>query len=76
MVDTVVRSVLLEVCNPQEAHHGLSWAADEYNINFCAEDVHIAGRNPILVQTTPAAVVRMFRRVELITNLGKIKAIV
>ena len=26
VVDTVVRDMLLEVCGPQEAQHGLGWA--------------------------------------------------
>ena len=32
VVNAVVRVVLLEFCGPQEAHHGLVWAAGEHNI--------------------------------------------
>ena len=31
-VDAVVRVVLLEVCGPHVAQHGLGWLAGEYNI--------------------------------------------
>ena len=27
LMDAVVRAVLLEICRPQEAHHGLGWVA-------------------------------------------------
>ena len=32
LVSAVVREVLLEVCGPQQAHHGLGWSAGEHNI--------------------------------------------
>ena len=32
VVDAVVREVLLEICGPQEAHHGFIWSAGEHNI--------------------------------------------
>ena len=32
MVDAVVQAVLDVVCGPQEAHHGLGWAAGERNV--------------------------------------------
>ena len=63
MVDTVVRAVLLEVCIPQEAHHGFGWAAGEHSIFFYADDGRIAGRNQIWVQTTLTDMVSMFERV-------------
>ena len=47
LVDTVVRVILLKFCRPQEAHHGLGWAAGEHNIFFYADSGCIAGRNPI-----------------------------
>ena len=37
MVDVVIRTVLLEVCGPQEEHHGLGWASGEHNIVFYAD---------------------------------------
>ena len=74
VVDSVVRSVLLEVCGPQEAHHRFVWAAGEHNIFLYVDDGQIAGHNPIWVQTTPAAMASMFKRVGIQTNLGKTKA--
>ena len=47
VVDAVARSILIEVCGPQEAHHGLVWAVGEQDIIFYANDGHIMGRNPI-----------------------------
>ena len=32
VVHAVVRAVMLEVCGPQEAYHGLGWASVEHNI--------------------------------------------
>ena len=49
VVDAVVRVVLPEVCSSQEAQHGLGWAAVEYDIVLYAENVRIAGCNPIWV---------------------------
>ena len=42
-VDAVARAVLDEVCGPQEAQHGLGWAAGEIKMMFYAEDDRIAG---------------------------------
>ena len=50
---------MLEVCGPQEAHHGLGWAAGEHIIVFYAYDGRIGVRKPIRVQTTLTAVVSM-----------------
>ena len=60
LVNAVVREVLLEVCGHQEAHHGFFWAAGEQNIALYADEVCIAGWDPIWVQTTLTAMVRMF----------------
>ena len=71
VVDSVVRAVLLKVCVPQEAQHVFGWAAGEHNICFYAYDGWISGRNPIWVQTALTAMVRIFERVVLHTNLSK-----
>ena len=47
VVEAVVRAVLLEVCGPQDAHHGFGWAAGDHNIVFYTENGQIEGRNPI-----------------------------
>ena len=73
MVHIVVRAVLLEVCGTQEVHHRFGWSAGEHKICFYADDGRIAGRNPIWVQTILQAIVRMFERVGLQTNLGRTK---
>ena len=52
------------------------WAEGEHNITLYEENVRIAGRNPIWVQTILTVVVRMFERVGLQTNLGKTKEMV
>ena len=38
VVDTVVRSDLLEVCGPKESQNGFLWAAGEHDICFYAND--------------------------------------
>ena len=48
----------------------------EHNIYFYAYDRRIAVRNPIWVQTALIAMVRIFDRVGLHTNLIKTKSIV
>ena len=58
---------------PQEAHHGFGWAAGKNNIVLYADDRQIAGHNPIWVKITLKAMVRMFKRVVLHTNLGNTK---
>ena len=75
VVDAVVRVrvVLLDVCGPQEAHHGFGWSSSENCIFFYADDDQIAERNPIWVQMNMTDMVRMFDRVELKINIGKTK---
>ena len=41
VMDAVIRVVLLEVCRPQEEHHGLFWVAGEHNIVFYSDYSHI-----------------------------------
>ena len=72
LVIAELREVLLEVCDPQEAHHGFGWALGGHNIVFYA-DKDQAGFNPIWVQMALITMVRMFERVLLLTNIGKIK---
>ena len=76
VVDVVVRLVLLEVCGPLEAHHGLGWEEGYHNIVFYADYGRIADCNPISVQTTLTVVVSMLERVGLQKNLGKTKSMV
>ena len=45
VVDAVVRAVLDMVCGPQEAQHGLGWAAGERNLIFYADSGRIAGKD-------------------------------
>ena len=37
VVDAVARTVLDEVCGPQETQHGLGWAVEEENLVFYAD---------------------------------------
>ena len=76
VVNAVVRVVLMEVCVPQEAHYIFGWAVGDHNGVFYADDSRIARHNPIWVQTTLAATVRMFESVGMRKNIGKTKAIV
>ena len=50
--------------------------AGKHNIIFYEDGGRIVGNNPIWVQTTLVAVVRMFNRVRLLKNLDKDKAMV
>ena len=76
VVDAVVRAVLLEVCRPQESHHGFRWSSGENNICFYADCGRIAGRNPIWVQTALTSMVIIFGRVRLQTNIINTKSMV
>ena len=46
VVVAVVRTVLLEVCGPQEAHHGFGWLAGKHNIYFYVNDGKQQGEIP------------------------------
>ena len=76
LVDAVVRSVLLELCGPQEAQHGLVWVAVDDYIVLYADNSRIEVCNPIWVQTTLTVVVRIFDRVGLQKKIVKTKAMV
>ena len=76
VVGAVVRAFLMEVCGLQEANHGFGWSVVNNNILFYVNDGQIAGRNPIWVQSTVSATLRIFKRLGLQTNLGKAKAMV
>ena len=65
VVNAVVREFLLEVCGPQEAHHGFRWAAGEHNTRFYVDDGRIAGYNPIWSQKALTAMLRIFEKVGL-----------
>ena len=75
VVDAVVRIrvVLLDVCGPQEAHHGFGWSSSENCIFFYADDDQIAERNPVWMQMTMAEIVRILDRVGIQINLGNTK---
>ena len=71
-----VRAVLIEVCGPHEAHHGFRNSAGEHKICFNADDGRIVGRNLIWVHPELTAIVTMFERVGLNTNIIKTKTMV
>ena len=50
MVDVVVRVALEVFCGPQEALHGMGWAAGERNLILYVDDGRIGVREHILVQ--------------------------
>ena len=68
VVDLGVRAFLEVVCGPQEARHGMGWAAGECNLVFYADDGWV--KNALTVT------VAMFRRVVIETNLENTKALV
>ena len=49
VMHAVVREVLMDVCGPQEAHHGLGWAEGYQSIVLYLDDGCISGYNPIWV---------------------------
>ena len=50
VVDAAVGATLMEVCGPQEAQHGLGWAAGDQEIIFNADDGRISERKIIWFQ--------------------------
>ena len=76
VVELVVRAVLDLVCGPQEAKHGLGWAAGERNVIFYADDVRIAGRYHEWVQDALLVTVEMFRSMGLKKNINNSKTMV
>ena len=75
-LEAVVMAVLVEVCGPQEAHHGFGWVVGHHNIVFYKNDGQIDVRNPIWVQKNLISMVRTFDRVGIQKNMGKTKAMV
>ena len=71
VVNSVLWATMMEVCAPQEAHHGLGWAVGEQNILFYGDDSQIMGRKTIWFQGALAILVWIFERVGLHKNLGK-----
>ena len=70
VVDSVVREVLYTVCGPQEAQHGLGWAAGDPNLIFYAKNNRIAGQDHVWVQNEMLVTVEIFCRMGL-KNPGK-----
>ena len=60
VVETVLRVTLEVVCIPQEARHGMGWAAGERNLIFYADDGRICVRDHIWVQDTLTVSVEIF----------------
>ena len=71
VVDAVVRAVLYVVFGPQEAQHGLGWAAGGRNVMFYTNGVRIAGQDHEWVQDALSETVAMFRRMGLEMNIYK-----
>ena len=65
----VVRAVLDVVCGPQEAKHGLRWAAGKRNLILYAGDVRKAGRDHKWFQDTLSVTEKMFQKMGLETNI-------
>ena len=75
VVNEVVQAVLEELCIPQEAQHGMGWAAGERNIVFYVDDRRIAVQDHEWVHYSMTVAVAIFRRMGLEMNLGKTKAV-
>ena len=60
VVEAVVRAMLEVVCDPQEARHGMGWAAGEHNPIFYADDRRIVERYHIWVQDALTVSVAIF----------------
>ena len=76
VADAVVIAVLEVVFGPQEARHGMGWAAGERNLVFYTDVGRIAGRDHIWVQDALAATLVVFEQVGQETNIEKTKALV
>ena len=74
LANAVVWATFLEVCSPQEYHHGMGWAEGDQDIVFCADNGRIVGRNPIWVQGALTTLVWTFEKVVIYMNLGNTKA--
>ena len=76
VMDAVMKAVLEVFCGPQEAKHGMGWAAEERNLVFYDNKRWIQVREQIRVQDALTVTLVMFRRVGLEINLEKTKALV
>ena len=76
VVDAVVRATLEVVYSPQEARHGIGWAAGECNLIFYTDDKGIWGRDHIRLQDSLTVSVSMLRWLYLEMNLEKTKVLV
>ena len=75
VMDVVVRAVIDVICGPQEAQHGLGWAAGEWDLIFYANDGRISGQYHKGVQDALFPVT-MFCRMRLEKNLENTKTMV
>ena len=73
VVNEVVQAVLEELCIPQEAQHGMGWAAGERNIVFYVDDRRIASQDREWVQDALMVTVAMFRQMGMDKNLKKLR---
>ena len=73
MLNSVIRSVLIELCVPQESHNRIGWETGKRKIILYADDGRIAG---IKSKKTLVVIVLMFDRLGLYNILGKTKAVV
>ena len=71
VVDAVVWAVLDVVFGPQEARHGLGWAAGERNFILYTNNDRISVWDHEWVQDALSVTVLMFRRMGLETNQEK-----
>ena len=76
LLGAVVRAVLDVFFLPQEAQHGLLWAAGERELMFFFNDGRIAGRDHKWVQDVLKVSVTMLLIMGLETNLEKTKSMV
>ena len=76
VLDVVVREVLEEVCNRQEAQHVTGWEEGARNIVFYADDERIVVRHHERVQDALTVTIAMFWRMGIDTNLDKTKEMV
>ena len=60
VVDAVSRAVLEVVCGPQEARHGMGWAAGERNLILYADVGRIVGRDHIWLKEALTVTVAIF----------------
>ena len=75
-VGVLVQAVLAEVFGPQEAHHGLGWAAGERNLVFYADNVRIAEWHHTWFQDALKVTVAILGTAGLDTILENTKAMV